>query len=227
MEKELQALNRVTDNPARPCVYLLGGAKVDDRIPVIRRVLRDDIADTILVGGLIRECFHMAQGYMTEKLEERGEEEVELVKEAETIMNQYPGKIELPMDVALDVKGERVEILVEKITDETNIYDIGLNTIAKFSDWIKKAGTVVAEGPLGMFERRGFDVGTKELLRIMASSGAFTVVGGGHMGGLASMIDVDRHMSHISTGGGAMLSLLAGEKLPVIEALEKAKKQKN
>ena len=98
-------------------------------------------------------------------------------------------------------------------------------SIDKACRTIEEAGTVVAEGPLGMFERRGFDVGTKELLRAMADSPAYTVIGGGHMGGLASMLGIDDEMSHISTGGGAMLSLLAGETLPVIEAMAKAKKR--
>jgi phosphoglycerate kinase len=88
---------------------------------------------------------------------------------------------------------------------------------------VKKAGTVVAEGPLGMFERRLFDIGTKELLRAMAECYGFTVVGGGHLGGMASMMDVDRRMGHVSTGGGAMLALLAGGELPVVSALERSR----
>jgi len=90
---------------------------------------------------------------------------------------------------------------------------------------VKKAGTVVAEGPLGMFERRLFDVGTKEILRAMAESRGFTLVGGGHLGGMASMMDVDRRMGHVSTGGGAMLALLAGGEMPVVSALERAKRR--
>lgn len=226
MESELQALNRVLDNPARPAVYLLGGAKVDDRIPVIRRVLRDDVADYILIGGLIRNSFHMAEGGMGQQYEALDEEGRKLVDAAKAILEEYPGKIVLPIDVALDVKGARVEIFANKITDETNIYDVGLNTIAQFSDKIIKAGTVVAEGPLGMFERRGFDIGTKELLRCMARCGGYTVVGGGHMGGMASMLGITEQMSHVSTGGGAMLNMLAGETLPVVAALEESKRRR-
>lgn len=225
MQKELDSLNQVLDNPTRPCVYLLGGAKVEDRIPVINRVLRDGLSDSILIGGLIRDYFHLAEGYMPNRLQGMDEQELKLVKQAENLVQKYSDMIELPMDVALDVNGERVELITEKLTDETNIYDIGLNTIAHFSEKIRQAETVVAEGPLGMFERRGFDTGTKELLRVMASCKGFTVVGGGHMGAMASMLDVDKHMGHISTGGGALLALLAGRNLPVIEALEQAKKR--
>jgi len=225
MEAELRALNRVLDKPARPSVYLLGGAKVEDRIPVISRVLRDDVADTILIGGLVRDSFHMAVGGMRKRYEKLDEEGLKQVEQAQAIMEKYPDKITLPIDVALDVNRERVEVMAERLTDETNIYDIGLNAIAQFSHRIMNSGTVVAEGPMGMFERRGFDIGTKELLRCMARCGGYTVVGGGHLGGMASMLGIAEEMGHVSTGGGAMLSMLAGEVLPVIEGLEKSKQR--
>ncbi|MGD2142803.1 MAG: phosphoglycerate kinase [Candidatus Bathyarchaeota archaeon] len=224
MEKEMDAINQVLTNPARPSVFVLGGVKVEDKIPVIRRVLKDDIADRVLIGGLVRHVFHIAErGYSGnfEKLQD----EQSLVVEARRLLDEYQGMIDLPVDVALDVKGERVEINVDSITDERNIYDIGLNTLARYCDIIKKAETVVAEGPLGMFERRLFNTGTKEVLRAMAECQGFTLVGGGHLGGLASMMDLDWKMSHVSTGGGAMLTLLSGESMPVIEALQKAKKK--
>ena len=225
MQRELETLNRVIENPERPCVYVLGGAKVDDRIPVIRRALSDGAVDRILLGGLIQNTFLIAHGFMTKRAEQLSGEEKALVAEAEEMLEKFDHVIGLPVDVALDVKGERVEVGVESLTDETNIYDIGLNTIAQFTDEIKRAETVVAEGPLGMFERRGFDVGTKELLRAMAECKGFTVVGGGHLGGMASLMDLEGRMGHISTGGGAMLSLMAGERMPVIEALERSKKR--
>jgi phosphoglycerate kinase len=217
MEAELSALNRVLDDPARPCVFVLGGAKVEDRIPVMRRVLRDGIADRILIGGLIRDTFQAAADGPTVP-----QRDGVLVEEARELLELYGDRIEMPVDVALDVKGERVEITADRVTDETNIYDIGLNTLARYCDRIRRAGTVVAEGPLGMFERRRFDTGTKEVLRAMAECGGFSLVGGGHLGGLASMMDVESRMGHVSTGGGAMLSLLAGERMPVVEELERS-----
>ena len=225
MERELGALNQVLVDPGRPCVFVLGGAKVEDRIPVIKRVLRDGIADKILIGGLIRDTFHIAGGGSSGGLGGLDEAELGLVEEARVLLEEYGDRFELPVDVALDVKGERVEVQVDNLLDETNIYDIGLNTLARFCDRVKRAGTVVAEGPLGMFERRGFDVGTKEILRAMAECPGFTVVGGGHLGGLASMMDVDGRMGHVSTGGGAMLALLAGEESPVVAALGRARRR--
>lgn len=223
MERELRALNRVLSEPERPSVYLLGGAKVEDRIPVIDRVLRDDIADRILIGGLVADSFQMAKDKMKKRYELLSEEEVKQVHTCREILDKYPGKIQLPIDVALDVKRERVEVFIDGITEERNIYDIGLNTIARYCRTIERASTVVAEGPLGMFERRGFDIGTKELLRCMGRCKGYTVVGGGHMGAMASMLGIIDWMGHVSTGGGAMLSLLAGESLPVVDALEKSR----
>ena len=225
MESELSALNTVLSDPARPSVYVLGGVKVEDRIPVIDRVLQDEIVDSILIGGLVADSFQMAKGHMGIRYEELDEADKEQVEVCRKLLDEYPGKIHLPMDVALDVKGERVEVFIGSITEEKNIYDIGLNTIAQFSSVINKAGTVVAEGPLGMFERRGFDIGTKELLRCMARCKGYTVVGGGHMGGMTAMLGIRDEMSHVSTGGGAMLSMIAGETLPVVVALERSKQQ--
>ncbi|MGQ9679229.1 MAG: phosphoglycerate kinase [Candidatus Bathyarchaeia archaeon] len=225
MQRELEALNRVTENPDRPNLFVLGGVKIEDRLPVMRRVLKDGIADKILLGGAIHEKFQIARGFMQKRLSLMKDEEKTELEEAKKMLELYDDMIELPVDVALDVNGARVEVGVEKLTDETNIYDIGLNTIARYCDQVKKAGTIVAEGPLGMFERRGFDTGTKELLRAMAYSNGFTLVGGGHLGGMASMMDLEARMGHVSTGGGAMLTLLAGESMPVIEALERSKKR--
>ena len=225
MERELGAVNRVLDDPDRPCVFVLGGVKVEDRIPVIRRVLRDGIADRVLVGGLVRDAFHAARRRESGGSGGSPGVSAALVGEARELLDEYGGMIETPVDVALDVKGERVEIQVGSLTDERNVYDIGLNTLARYCDVIKRAGTVVAEGPMGMFERRLFNVGTKEVLRAMAECGGFTLVGGGHLGGMAAMMDVDWRMGHVSTGGGAMLALLAGGEMPVVEALERARRR--
>lgn len=225
MQRELEALERVLENPDRPCIFILGGAKVEDRLPVIDRVLREGIADKVLLGGLVQEPFLMASGYLPKRLEQLDEEGRRLVDEASRLLDAYGDRIELPVDLALDVGGERIEVGVGKLTDETNIYDIGLNTIVRYIEVVKAAGTIVAEGPLGMFERRGFHIGTKELLKTMAESQAYTLIGGGHLGAMASLLGLEGKIDHISTGGGALLTLLAGAPMPVIQALERAKKR--
>jgi phosphoglycerate kinase len=225
MEAELRAIDQVLVDPARPCVFVLGGVKVEDRIPAMRRVLEDGIADYVLVGGLVRETFHMAEKHPREEVEALPEAERVLVDEAGVLLEEFGDRIETPVDVALDVGGERVEIRVDSITNERNIFDIGLNTLARFCNRIRRAGTVVAEGPMGMFERPLFNTGTKEILRAMAESSGFTLVGGGHLGGMTAMMDLNSRMSHVSTGGGAMLTLLAGESMPVVESLERSKRR--
>lgn len=225
MERELKAIDQVLGDPARPCVFVLGGVKVEDRIPAMKRVLGDGIADRILVGGLVRETFHMAKKHPREEIDALPEAERRLVDEARELLEEFGDKIETPVDVALDVGGERVEIHVDSVTNERNIFDIGLNTLARFCDVIRKAGTVVAEGPMGMFERRYFNTGTKEILRAMAECRGYTLVGGGHLGGLSAMMDLNSRMSHVSTGGGAMLTLLAGGSMPVVESLERSKRR--
>ena len=223
MQRELEALQRVLEDPERPCVFVLGGAKVEDRMPVIDRVLREGIADRVLLGGLVQHPFLMANGYLPKRLEELDEEGRRLVDEASRLLEAHGDRISLPVDLALDVGGERVEVGVGRLTDETNIYDIGLNTIVRYMEEVKEAGTVVAEGPLGMFERRGFHIGTKELLRTMAECRGFTLIGGGHLGAMASLLGLEGKIDHISTGGGALLTLLAGAPMPVIQALERAR----
>jgi phosphoglycerate kinase len=225
MQRELEALKRVLEEPQRPCVFVLGGAKVEDRLPVIDRVLREGIADRVLLGGLVQQPFLMASGYLPRRLEMLDEEERSLVDEASRLLERYGDQIGFPVDLALDVGGERVEVGVGRLMDETNIYDIGLNTIVRYMEELKQAGTVVAEGPLGMFERRGFHIGTKELLRTMAECRGFTLVGGGHLGAMASLLGLEGKIDHISTGGGALLTLLAGAPMPVIQALERAKRR--
>jgi len=223
METELRAIDQVLVDPARPSVFVLGGVKVEDRIPAMRRVLGEGIADHVLVGGLVRETFHMAAKHPREEIEALPESEKRLVEDAGALLEEFGDKIEVPVDVALDVGGERVEIHADSVTNERNIFDIGLNTLARFCAVIRKAGTVVAEGPMGMFERRLFNTGTKEILRAIADCKGYTLVGGGHMGGMAAMMDLDSRMSHVSTGGGAMLTLLAGDSMPVVESLERSK----
>jgi phosphoglycerate kinase len=225
MEAELRAIDQVLVDPARPSVFVLGGVKVEDRIPAMRRVLEDGIADHVLVGGLVRETFHMAEKHPREEVEALPEAERALVEEAGALLEKFGDRIETPIDVALDVGGERVEINADSVTNERNIFDIGLNTLARFCNRIRGAGTVVAEGPMGMFERHLFNTGTKEILRAMAESSGFTLVGGGHLGGMSAMMDLNSRMSHVSTGGGAMLTLLAGESMPVVESLERSKRR--
>ncbi|WP_010478291.1 phosphoglycerate kinase [Thermococcus zilligii] len=225
MEREVTALGKAYETGERPRVYVLGGAKVDDSLKVAENVLRSGRADLILTGGLVGQVFTLAKGFNLgnaniEFLAKKGL--LELVDWAERILNEFYPLIRTPVDFAIDHRGERLEVdlLSEemRLLDHYPIMDIGSRTVEKYREILLNAGTIVANGPMGVFEREEFAVGTVGVFRSIGESRAFSVVGGGH-----SITGIQKYgiegISHISTGGGAMLSFFAGEKLPVLEAL--------
>ncbi len=225
MEKEVEALTRAYGTDERPRVYVLGGAKVDDSLRVAENVLRKGRADLILTGGLVGHVFTLAKGFHLgdanlEFMEKKGL--LELVDWAEGILDEFYPQVRTPVDFAVDYKGERLEVDLlsddKRLFDEHPILDIGSRTVEKYREVLMKARVIVANGPMGVFEREEFAVGTVGVFRAIGESPAFSVVGGGHS--IASIYQYNiTGISHVSTGGGAMLSFFAGEKLPVLEAL--------
>ena len=226
MEKEIKALTRAYETLERPKIYVLGGAKVEDSLNVVENVLRNEKADLILTGGLVGHIFTLAKGFdlgdaNISFLGERGL--IKLVDRAESILNEFYPYIRTPIDFAVEYKGERVEIdlLSDKkwIFDERPILDIGSRTIEKYSEILKEASIIVANGPMGVFEIEEFAKGTIEVFKAIGESKAFSIVGGGHS--IASIYQYNiKGISHISTGGGAMLTFFAGQSLPVLQALK-------
>lgn len=222
MEKEILGLERARE-PERPCVYVLGGGKSKESMSMIENILSQGIADQILTGGLLANLFLLAKGVELGKknlqvLEEKGfTKELERAKK---LLSARPDKIVLPLDLAVEREGKRREIQVSELPTEDPIQDIGSRTIAEYSRIISAARTVVANGPLGVFEKVGFEVGTYTILKAMADSQAYTIVGGGHMVAAAEKAGVAGRLRHVSTGGGACISFLSGEPLPVIEMLK-------
>ena len=224
MEREINGLSRAL-SPERPCIYVLGGAKVDDSLKIIEHVLGRDVADEVLTGGLLGHAFLAASGRDIgapnwKLLEKDFEEEIELAKKSLAV---YGKKIRVPNDVVVDDHGKPKELTVKQLPTEFAISDIGYRTIADYSRSIAGAKTVVANGPLGIFENRTFARGTFEILNAMARSKAFTIIGGGHMVAAAQEAGVAGKIKHISTGGKACINFLSGDKLPVIEMLTHAK----
>lgn len=224
MEREINGLSRAL-SPERPCVYVLGGAKVDDSLKIIEHVLGRKVADEVLTGGLIGHVFLAAAGRdigapNLELLEKDFAEEIGSAKKS---LTKYGEKIKIPNDVVVDDHGKPKQLSVEQLPTELPISDIGGRTVADYSKSIAEAETIVANGPLGIFENRNFARGTFEILKAMARSKAFTVIGGGHMVAAAQEAGVADKIKHISTGGKACISFLSGEKLPVIEMLVHAK----
>lgn len=223
MERELNAFNTILTESARPSVFVLGGAKVEDKLPVMEHVLRSNKADKVLLGGVPGKVFLRAEGL---RLGPKNEEELKglekCVETARTMLNNFPNHIEVPVDLAILKSERREEIAVKELPIGESILDIGHRTTRRYVEAISKARTVVANGPLGVFEKNGFDYGTRSTLEAIGNRDGYTVLGGGHLVGLASILGMEDRFSHLSTAGGAMLALLAGEKLPVVEALERA-----
>lgn len=218
MEQELKYLTMVTQNPARPCVSILGGAKVSDKIEVIENLVK--IADQLLIGGAMAYTFLKSQGEPVGKsLVE--EDKLEL---ASRLLAQFGSKIHLPSDhvVASEFKAGAENEVVEKIPEGKMGLDIGPKTVEEFSKIIAGAKTVIWNGPMGVFEMPPFDKGTVAVARAVAESGATSVVGGGDSEKAVKSAGVSGSISHISTGGGASLEFLSGIELPGVAALTEA-----
>jgi len=216
MEQELKYLGMVTRNPARPCVAILGGAKVSDKIEVIENLGK--IVDKLLIGGAMAYTFLKAQGHPTGKsLVE--DDKVELARK---LLEELGGKLMLPVDhvVVAEIAPGAPNEAVETIPDSRIGVDIGPQSIDAYSRVIAGAKTVIWNGPMGVFEKPPFDRGTVGLAKAVAQSGATSVVGGGDSEKAIKAAGVADKITHISTGGGASLEFLAGIELPGVKALE-------
>jgi phosphoglycerate kinase len=211
--------------PEKPCVYILGGAKADDALRISQYVLKNNIADHILTGGIAGHLFLAAKGFdlgkPNMKLLER-KELTGLVPGIRKLMEKYPGKIEAPIDLAVEVDGKRKEIAGEELPTDYPIFDIGTETIRRYVSIVSNAKSIVVSGPLGVYENREFLAGTKGVLEAIAASKAYSLVGGGHTVAAVEELGLANKMGYISTAGGALIEFLMGEELPGVAALEKA-----
>jgi phosphoglycerate kinase len=217
MDKELEYLTKVTQNPERPCIAILGGAKVSDKIEVIQNLMK--VVDRLMIGGAMAYTFLRARGEGTGKsLVE--EDKIELAKE---LMAESGTKLMLPLDhvVAAEFKAGAESQVVEQIPDGMMALDIGPKTVAEYAKVIAGAKTIIWNGPMGVFEMPPFDKGTVAVAKAVAESGAVSVVGGGDSEKAVKSAGVADKISHISTGGGASLEFLGGVELPGVAALSK------
>lgn len=219
MDKELEYLNKVTKNPERPCVAILGGAKVSDKIEVIQNLMK--VVDKLLIGGAMAYTFLRARGESVGKsLVE--EDKIDLAK---SLLAEAGGKLVLPVDhvVAEEFKAGAANETVDRIPDGKMALDIGVKTIANYEAVVASAKTIIWNGPMGVFEMPPFDAGTVALAKAVAAAsakGAISVVGGGDSEKAIKSAGVADKISHVSTGGGASLEFLAGDVLPGVAALE-------
>ncbi len=220
IEKELKFLGNAVTNPERPFVAILGGAKVSDKIGVIDSLLEK--VDTLIIGGGMAYTFFKAQGYeVGNSLCEL--DKLELAKELMEKAKAKGVKLMLPVDtkVGKEFKPDTESKTVPwtEIPADWEGFDIGEKTIAMFSEEIKKAKTVVWNGPLGLSEFEQFAIGTNTIAKVLSEMDATTIIGGGDSAAAVKKAGLADKMTHISTGGGASLEFLEGKKLPGIECL--------
>ena len=217
--KELEIMGKALDDPKRPFVAVLGGAKVSDKINVINNLLEK--ADTIIIGGGMAYTFKKAQGFTVgSSLLEA--DRLDYAKEMMDKAQAKGVKFLLPEDnlCAAEFSADAKPVLEEgNIPDGLMGMDIGPKTIAAFTDAVKGAGTVVWNGPMGVFEFPAFAGGTKAMAKALAESGAITIVGGGDSAAAVEQLGYADKMTHISTGGGASLEFLEGKELPGVACL--------
>lgn len=221
IEKELKFLGNAVNNPERPFVAILGGAKVSDKIGVIDSLL--DKVDTLMIGGGMAYTFFKAQGYNVGnslcEVEKTG-----LALEAMEKAKSKGVKLLLPIDTKIGKEfkpdTESKTVAWTEIPDEWEGFDIGEKTIEMFKNELKNAKTVIWNGPLGLFEFDQFAIGTNEIAKTLAELDATTIIGGGDSAAAVEKAGLADKMTHISTGGGASLEFLEGKKLPGIECLQ-------
>lgn len=218
---ELEALGKALDNPARPMVAIVGGSKVSTKLTVLESLSK--IVDQLIVGGGIANTFIAAAGYNVGKsLYE--EDLIDTCKKLTADAQSRGGDIPVPVDVVCGKEfSESASATIKHVSDvqdDDMIFDIGPKSAAELVEIIKNAGTIVWNGPVGVFEFNQFGEGTKEIAMAIAESSAFSIAGGGDTLAAVAKYKISDDVSYISTGGGAFLEFLEGKKLPAVEILE-------
>lgn len=221
-EQEFCTVSQVMEQPDRPCVFVLGGAKISDAFLMMNTVLGRGVADQILTGGLVANIFltalgkEIGQGSVDFILKSNYGEYIERAKE---LYEQYGAKITLPVDLAWVTDGERREAKLGEIPGDIGAIDIGHETAEIYRQAILGAKTVFVNGPMGVFEQAPSEYGTHEVWQALADTAGHTVLGGGDSITATEKYGLTGQMGYICTGGGALIRFLSGEELPVVKAL--------
>lgn len=221
IQKEIDMMSKALQDPKRPFVAILGGAKVSDKIKVIRNLLEK--VDTLLIGGGMAYTFLKSQGYeIGQSLLE--EDKIELAKELIDSAKNKGVQLLLPSDIVVadEIKegADHTTVRIEDIPKDKMGLDIGPETVKAYGEEIRKAKTIVWNGPMGVFEIAEFATGTREIAKAMAESGGITIIGGGDSAAAVEQLGFADKITHISTGGGASLKFLEGKPLPGIEVIQ-------
>ena len=221
LEKEIATLTQLMSQPKKPVVFILGGAKYGNVLPVMNAVLSQGIADWVLLAGIPALAFLESQSYMLgeKNIVEKGE----IKEKIQKLYRRYKNQIVLPSDFAWEENGKRQEGTLSQISQRYTICDIGEKTITSFREKILNAATIFLSGPMGIFERKIFMQGTRGICQAITDSQGFSIIGGGHTIAALNQLGLSSQVSYISTGGGSLERFIMGEKLPVIEALKASK----
>ena len=226
MANEIRKLDLALERPARPCIAVLGGVKVDDSIAVADNMLRNGICDEVWVTGGVANLMVELAGHDIGLVNhdflvgELGKQWYPTVEKAKALLVDFHEKIMLPVDLAANIEDNRVDFSLAQLPVSAPIFDLGIQSIRNLSMAIKQAGTVHLNGPAGVFELPDFALGTVEMLNACAESDAYVVVGGGHTATLIMRRNLASKMGHVSTGGGACLDYISGRSLPAVASLE-------
>lgn len=222
--EELNALTRIKESPAQPCVFVLGGSRIADAFSMMETVLREGTAHRVLTSGLTGEVMLWAQGIRlgepTERLiRDKGLEP--FIERARDLLQAYGERILYPTDFAVD-RGGRVEIGLGELPAAELLIDIGAQTIERYVNEIQQAATLFVNGPAGIYEQPISAAGTQSLWTAIADAPGYSVIGGGDSVAAAGRFGVRGRMGYVCTSGGGMVRFLSGQELPVVEALKRA-----
>ena len=227
-EAEYCAVSKVMEEPERPCVYILGGAKISDAFMMMETVLSRGVADKVLTGGLVANILLAAAG------EDIGQASMDFIvksnyadwiEKAKPLYEQYKDKIVLPCDLAYVEDGVRKEAKVGSIPKAVGLVDIGHEAAKEYTEIILAAKTICVNGPMGIFEQEITEYGTKKVWEALAETKGYTLIGGGDSVTATEKYNLKEQMSYICTAGGALIRFLSGEELPVVKALRHAAKK--
>lgn len=218
-ETEVKTLTEAILSPRRPLHVVMGGVKMETRIPMIENFLENVGAEMILLGGAMANTFFVAQGHAVGiSLYEQ-----EYVSIASTLLERHADRLVLPVDVVVAdaIESDQTEVVsVDAIPSSKMVLDIGPRTLQAFAGVLSGAGTIIWNGPMGVFERDPFLAGTKGVAEVLAGASADTIIGGGDTAAAVERVTLTDKMTFVSTGGGASLALFEGKSLPGIEALD-------
>ena len=227
-EKEYCVISELMENPAHPCVFVLGGSKISDAFLMMDTVLVNGAADLVLAGGVVGNILLAARG------EEVGQGSIdfivknnygEFIEKAKPIYEKYGDRIIVPQDLAYLKDGKRCECDVDSVPADISAVDIGSKTAAQYRELILGAKTAFVNGPMGIFEETETEAGTKTVFEALGETEGFSVVGGGDSVTAAAKFGVTDKLGYVCTGGGALIRFLTGEELPVVKALRGAAKK--